>query len=62
MPSFNTISRRYTVSSRKNINSASKVVNWIIVDILKFFINIMLSLAGRVLSGGGGGGDIMFPS
>ena len=40
MPSFNAISRRYTkillFSSGKNINSASKVVNWIIVDILKY--------------------------
>ena len=31
MLSFNAIS-----SSGKNINSASKVVNWIIVDILKY--------------------------
>ena len=39
MPSFNAISRRYTpetVSSGKNLNSASKVANWIIVDILKY--------------------------
>ena len=38
MPSFNAISRSYTseiVSSRKNLNSASKVANWIIVDIFK---------------------------
>ena len=40
MPSFNAISRRYTkivlLAQEKNINSASKVVNWIIVDILKY--------------------------
>ena len=39
MPSFNAISRRSTpeiVSSRKNLNSASKVANWIIVDTLKY--------------------------
>ena len=40
MPSFDAISRRSTpeiVLSRKNLNSASKVANWIIhvVDILK---------------------------
>ena len=50
MPSFNAISRRSTCSpeivlSRKNINSASKVANWIIVDIFKYHINRMLSLA-----------------
>ena len=36
---FNTTSRRYTpqiVSSGKNLNTASKVANWIIVDILKY--------------------------
>ena len=36
---FNATSRRYTpqiVSSGKNLNSASKVANWIIVDILKY--------------------------
>ena len=36
---FNAISRRSTpeiVLSRKNINSANKVANWIIVDILKY--------------------------
>ena len=36
---FNATSRRYTpqiVSSGKNLNSAGKVVNWIIVDILKY--------------------------
>ena len=39
MPSFNAISRRYTPEialSRKNLNSASEVANWIIVDILKY--------------------------
>ena len=39
MPSFNTISRSSIpeiVLSRKNLNSASKVANWIIVDILKY--------------------------
>ena len=39
MSYFNTISRRYTPDfafSRKNINSASEVANWIIVDILKY--------------------------
>ena len=41
MPFFNAISRRHTpqnVSSGKNLNSASKVANWIIVDILKYLI------------------------
>ena len=36
---FNATSRRYTpqiVSSGKILNSASKVANWIIVDILKY--------------------------
>ena len=36
---FNATSRRYTpeiVSSGKKLNSASKVANWIIVDILKY--------------------------
>ena len=46
MPSFNAISRRYiyqkSFSQEKNLNSASKVENWIIVDILKY---LMLSLA-----------------
>ena len=40
MPSFNIISRRSTleiVHSSINLNSASKVANWIIVDILKYF-------------------------
>ena len=39
MQSFNTISRRSTSEndlSGKNINSASKVANWIIVDVLKY--------------------------
>ena len=41
MPSFNAISRRFTpeiVLSRKNLNSASKVANWIIVDIQVFLL------------------------
>ena len=35
---FNATSRRYTIiiSAGKNLNSASKVVIWIIVDILKY--------------------------
>ena len=40
MPSFNAISRRYTsenVSSNFFLKSASKVTNWNIVDILKYF-------------------------
>ena len=40
---FNAISRRYTpqiVSSGKNLNSASKVANWIIVDILKYLYSL----------------------
>ena len=37
MPSFiEKVHKNFIVSSRKNINSASKVVNWIIVDILKY--------------------------
>ena len=39
MPSFNAISGRYipyNVSSRMNLNSASKVANRFIVDILKY--------------------------
>ena len=40
MPSFNALSITSTpeiVLSRKNLNSSSKVANWIIVDILKYF-------------------------
>ena len=47
MPPFNTISRRSTseiVLSRKNLNPASKVANWIIVDTSSIFVNFMLSL------------------
>ena len=34
------------LAQEKNLNSASKVVNWIIVDILKYlFINLILSLS-----------------
>ena len=33
---FKKVHKNFIVSSRKNINSASKVVNWIIVDILKY--------------------------
>ena len=43
------ILRRFTpeiVLSSKNLNSSSKVANWIIVDIL---INLMLSLASILL-------------
>ena len=50
MPSFNAISRRSTpeiVLLRKNLNSASKVTNWIIVSI--FFIHLILSLANSFL-------------
>ena len=59
------MSSSISVSSGKNINSASKVVNWIIVDILKF-INIMLSLAEFYLGGWGERGYVpppkeMFP-
>ena len=36
MPSFNTTSRRYTPEIVKISISASKVANWIIVDILKY--------------------------
>ena len=36
-------------SQEKNLNSASKVVNWIIVDILMYLINLMLSLAKSFL-------------
>ena len=52
MPFFNAISRRHTpqiVSSGKNLNSASKVANWIIVDILKY-INLILSLKNSLAS------------
>ena len=49
MPSFNAISRRYTiVSSRKNLNSASKVADWIIIDILNIFIKPYV-ITGRVI-------------
>ena len=40
MPYLNALSRRSTpenVLSSKNLNSSSKVANWIIVDILKYF-------------------------
>ena len=34
------------LAQEKNLNSAGKVVNWIIVDILKYlFINLILSLS-----------------
>ena len=33
---FKKVHKKFIVSSGKNINSASKVVNWIIVDILKY--------------------------
>ena len=33
---FKKVHKNVIVSSGKNINSASKVVNWIIVDILKY--------------------------
>ena len=33
---FRKVHKNFIVSSGKNINSASKVVNWIIVDILKY--------------------------
>ena len=36
MPSFNAVSRRYTLEIVKNLKSASKVANWIIVDFLKY--------------------------
>ena len=45
MPSFNAVSRRYTLEIVKNLKSASKVANWIILDFLNIFINLMLSLA-----------------
>ena len=54
MLSFNANSRRYTQKialSRKDLNSASEVANWIIVDIPRIivfssiFIDLMLSLA-----------------
>ena len=41
MPSFDAISRRSTpeiVLPSKNLNSSSKVANWIIVDILKYLL------------------------
>ena len=31
----------YILSPRKNLNFASNVANWIIVDILNIFINLM---------------------
>ena len=40
MPSFNAMTRRSTpeiVLPSKNLNSSSKVANWIIVDFLKYF-------------------------
>ena len=46
------ILRRFTpeiVLSSKNLNSSSKVANWIIVDIL---INLMLSLASIFIKNG----------
>ena len=33
------------LAQEKNLNSASKVANWIIVDTLSIFINLILSLA-----------------
>ena len=47
MSPFNVISRRFTqeILSRKNLqNFASKVANWIIVDILKYFYVISSKL------------------
>ena len=32
------------LAQEKNLNSASKVANWIIVDILNIFINLILSV------------------
>ena len=38
------------INSRKNINSASKVVNWIIVDILKYmYLYYPCAQASRVM-------------
>ena len=33
------------LAQEKNLNSASKVANWIIVDIFKYLYKLMLSLA-----------------
>ena len=47
MQSFNATSRRYTpeiVLPSKNLNSSSKVANWIIVDILKYYFSISFLL------------------
>ena len=49
MPSFNANSRRYTPEIVLSRKKSSKVVNWIIVDILMYLINLMLSLAKSFL-------------
>ena len=41
MPSFNAISRRYTINILLALNFASKVANWIIVDILKYLVSLL---------------------
>ena len=47
---FKKVHKNFIVSSGKNINSASKVVNWIFSSTC-IFINIMLSLAEFYLGG-----------
>ena len=52
MPSFNAISRWSApeiVLSSKNLNSSSKMANWIIVDILKYF-NELYVIIGTLLA------------
>ena len=51
MPSFNAFQEGRSTSeivlSRKNLNSASKVENWIIVDILKY---LLILITGKLLA------------